>query len=93
VKPEKLKEFIAVTTANHIESVKEAGNLRFDLLQQSDDPSRFMLYEAFISEKAAAFHKTTAHYLYWREAVNDFMAEPRRGVRYDIVEPQDPAKW
>jgi autoinducer 2-degrading protein len=82
-----------VTTANHHESVKEHGNLRFDLIQQADDPSRFLLYEAYATEDDAANHKTTPHYLKWRETVKDFMAEPRFGVKYNILQPKDPKKW
>jgi (4S)-4-hydroxy-5-phosphonooxypentane-2,3-dione isomerase len=87
VKPDFIKEFIKATSANHLESVKEPGNLRFDFIQQADDPTRFMLYEAYISEQAAAAHKTTTHYLIWRDTVNDCMAEPRKGVKYNILEP------
>jgi len=93
VKPDAIKRFIDVTTANHKESVKELGNLRFDLIRQIDVPSRFMLYEAYESEDAAANHKLTPHYLKWREDVKDLMAEPREGVRYIIIEPNDPAEW
>lgn len=79
--------FIELTTLNHVESVKEKGNLRFDLIQQTDDPLRFMLYEAYESDEAAAAHKNTAHYLAWRNAVQDMMAEPRKGVKYNIIQP------
>jgi autoinducer 2-degrading protein len=93
VKPEVVDSFIEATYANHQESVKETGNLRFDLIQQSDDPLRFMLYEAYETEAAAANHKNTAHYLKWRDTVETFMAEPRKGVRYTIIEPHDPSLW
>jgi autoinducer 2-degrading protein len=88
-----VSRFIDFTTANHKESVKENGNLRFDFIQQSEDSTRFMLFEAFESEDAAANHKMTPHYLKWREDVKDLMAEPRKGVRYNIIEPNDPAQW
>lgn len=93
VKKEALNNFIEATTENHLESVKEEGNLRFDLIQQADDPYKFMLYEAYETEAAAANHKSTAHYMRWRDAVEPFMAEPRRGVRYTIIEPEDPSRW
>ena len=93
VKPEAVNGFINATIANHQESVREPGNLRFDLIQQSDDPSRFMLYEAYESAEAASAHKNTDHYLKWRESVTDYMAEPRQGVRYNILEPNDRTKW
>jgi autoinducer 2-degrading protein len=93
VKQEELESFISATKANHLESVKEPGNLRFDVIRQADDPCRFMLYEAYENEDAAANHKTTSHYLKWRDTVKDLMAEPRHGVKYFIVEPNDKTKW
>lgn len=93
VKPDTINGFINATIDNHRESVREHGNLRFDLIQQADDPCRFMLYEAYESESAAAEHKNTGHYLLWRDAVKDFMAEPRQGIRYNILEPDDKSKW
>jgi autoinducer 2-degrading protein len=88
VKPEAIGEFIKASEANHSESVKEPGNIRFDFIQQSDDPYRFMFYEAYESEEAAAAHKNTAHYLKWRETVQEMMAEPRKGVKYTILQPE-----
>ena len=93
VKPGTADRFIEATAANHKESVKEPGNLRFDLLRESEDPDRFMIYEAYESDEAAAAHKKTPHYLRWREEVADFMAEPRNGVKYNIVEPKDRTQW
>ena len=93
VKPDMVNSFIDATTANHCESVREPGNLRFDLIQQADDPGQFMIYEAYESETAAANHKTTAHYLRWRDLVNDCMAEPRYGVKYNIIVPNDRTRW
>jgi autoinducer 2-degrading protein len=93
IKSDVIASFVEVTTVNHNESIKEPGNLRFDLLQQTDDPSRFMLYEAYESEEAASAHKNTAHYNRWRNAVGDMMTEPRFGVRYYIIQPNDKSKW
>jgi autoinducer 2-degrading protein len=93
VKPDSVDKFIEATTANHIESVKELGNLRFDLIQQADDACWFMLYEAYESEKPAVAHKNTCHYLKWRDTVKDIMAEPRVGVKYNIIEPHDKTRW
>lgn len=87
VKPGTEQRFVEMTTLNHLESVKEPGNFRFDLLQQSDDPCRFMIYEAYKSEDAAAAHKNTSHYLRWRDAVADMMAEPRKGVKHKLIQP------
>lgn len=93
VKAEEINRFIDATAANHRESVRETGNLRFDLIQQADDPCRFMLYEAYESETASDNHKSTPHYLEWRDRVKDYMAEPRQGVRYKIIEPNDRTRW
>ncbi|MFZ1414752.1 MAG: antibiotic biosynthesis monooxygenase [Defluviicoccus sp.] len=83
VKPECIADFIAASKANHEGSIAEAGNFRFDVLQHAQDPCRFVLYEAYRTAEDAANHKTTAHYLAWRDAVVDMMAEPRRGVPYN----------
>ncbi|GAB4278656.1 MAG: hypothetical protein Kow0065_24700 [Methylomicrobium sp.] len=88
VKPEHIGDFIEATRRNHEASVQEAGNRRFDVLQAPDDPSRFVLYEAYVSAEDAAAHKQTAHYAAWRDAVADCMAEPRQGIRYDGLFPQ-----
>lgn len=93
VNPDSIGQFIEATTANHRGSVREPGNLRFDLLQQADDPTRFMVYEAYESVEAAAAHKETGHYLDWRERVQEMMAEPRTGVRYNILQPDTLSDW
>jgi len=88
VKLEHVDDFIEASWANHEQSVQEPGNLRFDVLQSRDDPTRFLLYEGYASDAAAAAHKNTAHYLTWRETVADWMAEPRRGVPYIGLAPR-----
>ena len=87
VKEAHIEEFIRATVKNHEESVKENGNMRFDVLQKADDPSSFALYEAYENDELAAAHKHTPHYLEWRETVADWMAEPREGVRYNAIRP------
>lgn len=89
VKPDHVDDFIAATRANHLASVQEPGNRRFDVLQSPDNPCQFVLYEAYASAEDAAAHKQTAHYLSWRDTVADWMAEPRQGIRYDGLLPQD----
>jgi (4S)-4-hydroxy-5-phosphonooxypentane-2,3-dione isomerase len=93
VKSDKIDDFKKATVANHAQSVKEPGNLRFDVLQDASDPARFVLYEAYESEAAAAAHKETAHYAAWRDTVAGWMADPRQGVRYNIVAPTDKTEW
>jgi autoinducer 2-degrading protein len=87
VKPEAVDAFIAATRANHEESVLEPGNRRFDVLQDPKDATRFILYEAYASAEDAAAHKQTAHYMAWRDAVADMMAEPRQGEPLDGLMP------
>ena len=91
VKPEYVEAFIRVTHENHLSSVQEAGNRRFDVLQSPDDPACFVLYEAYASEADALAHKQTAHYLKWRDTVAGWMAEPRRGIGYRGLYPEEAA--
>ena len=88
VLPEHIAAFIEASRLNHEQSVMEPGNRRFDVLQSADDPSRFVLYEAYASEADAAAHKQTQHYLSWRDTVAGWMAEPRQGVRYEGLQPK-----
>jgi autoinducer 2-degrading protein len=87
VKPEHVEAFIEASKHNHQQSAQEPGNLRFDILQLADDPTRFVLYEAYKSSEDAAAHKQTSHYLTWRETVTDWMAEPRQGISYNGLYP------
>ena len=93
VKPGFADEFIAITKKNHEGTIKEPGNIRFDFIRSADDPNRFMLYEVFRGQADINAHKTTAHYLAWRDAVAGWMDKPREGVRYEAVEPLDEMKW
>ncbi|MCR4439090.1 MAG: antibiotic biosynthesis monooxygenase [bacterium] len=93
VKPEHIQDFIQATAENHKGSVKEPGNLRFDVLQCANDPTRFLLYEAYESEEAAAAHKQTPHYLKWRATVEPWMAKPREGVAHRVLFPADRSQW
>ena len=87
VKEECIEDFIRASSINHQHSVKEPGNIRFDVLQMDDNPSKFALYEAYDSEASAAAHKETKHYLEWRELVGPWMAIPREGIRYNGLLP------
>ena len=87
VKEEHVDDFIRASIPNHEASVKESGNMRFDVLQNMDDPTQFILYEAYESEEAAAAHKETKHYKTWREAVAPHMEIPRRGIPYRAIRP------
>ncbi|MDV3352814.1 antibiotic biosynthesis monooxygenase [Leptolyngbyaceae cyanobacterium CCMR0082] len=87
VKPEHVDDFIAATKANHIGSVQEMANIRFDFLQDPDEPTKFMLYEAYETAEGAAAHKQTEHYLTWRETVAPWMAQPRQGKPYNVIAP------
>lgn len=89
VKPEAIDAFRAATVENARHSVEEPGVARFDVLQQPDDPARFLLVEVYRSPEAAVAHKATAHYLRWRDTVADMMLEPRSSVKFANVFPSD----
>ncbi len=88
VKDEHIVDFIKASQKNHQASIKEPGNCRFDILQTIDDPTRFVLYEAYETQQQADTHKQTKHYLAWRETVADWMASPRKGIAYDGLYPE-----
>ena len=93
VKSENRDSFIEATGENAGNTILEPGNLRFDVIQQADDPDRFVLYEVYRDEAASKAHKATAHYARWRQAVEPWMAEPRRGVQYTGLFPRNAAQW
>lgn len=92
VKSESVDAFRAAALDNAGNSVKEPGIARFDVIQQADDPTRFVLVEVYRTQAANAAHKETAHYARWRDAVADMMAEPRTSVKYENAFPDD-AGW
>jgi quinol monooxygenase YgiN len=85
VKPEFVEAFKSATLANARESVKEPGVLRFDVLQQQDDPARWILEEIYSGPEAQSAHKETAHYARWRDTVAPMMAAPRAGIKFAPV--------
>ena len=89
VKPEMVEAFRQATAENARNSVRERGIARFDVIQQADDPTRFILVEVYRSQEATAAHKETAHYAKWRDAVAPMMAEPRSSVKFSNVFPAD----
>jgi (4S)-4-hydroxy-5-phosphonooxypentane-2,3-dione isomerase len=89
VKPECIDAFKKATLANARASIQEPGIARFDVIQQNDDPSRFVLVEVYRNEQAPAQHKETAHYAAWRDAVAGMMAQPRSSVKYANLFPDD----
>ena len=89
VKPEFVEAFKRATVENASNSVKEEGIARFDVIQQADDPTKFILVEVYKTTHAPAAHKETAHYVRWRDTVTEMMAEPRQGAKYINVFPDD----
>ena len=87
VKAEAVEAFRQATIENARHSVEEPGVARFDVVQQRDDPARFVLVEVYRDEDGAAAHKETAHYQRWRDAVADLMAEPRSSVKFTNIFP------
>jgi autoinducer 2-degrading protein len=92
VKPELVDAFREATLENAQNSVQEPGIARFDVIQQLDDPARFVLVEVYRTPEDPAKHKKTTHYQKWRDAVAEMMAEPRHSVKYANVFPDD-AGW
>jgi len=92
VKPECIEAFKQATLENARNSVQEAGIARFDVVQQQDNPAKFVLVEVYREAGAPAKHKETAHYARWRDTVAEMMAEPRTSVKFDNVFP-DEAGW
>ena len=91
VKPECVEAFKAATIENSRQSLREPGIARFDVVQQVDDPCRFVLVEAYRTPEAPAQHKETAHYAAWRDTVAPMMAVPRTSVKFANVAPEDEA--
>ena len=92
VKPESVADFRKATIENARSSVQEPGIARFDVVEQQDDATRFVLIEVYRTPEETAAHKETAHYAKWRDEVADMMAEPRHSVKYNDVFP-DPKDW
>ncbi len=89
---ESVEQFKEATSENARHSLQEPGVARFDVVQQRDDPTRFVLVEVYRTEEAALAHKDTAHYQAWRDAVAPMMAEPRSSMKYTNVFP-GPEGW
>jgi quinol monooxygenase YgiN len=89
VKPNFIEAFRKATIANAESSRKESGIARFDVLQQADDPTRFLLVEVYRDSEAPAAHKETEHYKTWRDGVVEMMAEPRQSVKFANIDPPD----
>jgi autoinducer 2-degrading protein len=92
VKPEHVEAFMAASLDNARESLKEPGIARFDLVQETDDPTRFALLEVYRTDADPARHKETAHYAKWRDTVEGLLAEPRTRTKYTNLAPGD-AGW
>jgi quinol monooxygenase YgiN len=89
VKPEFVEDFKLATIENAKSSIKEQGIARFDVIQDIEDPTHFILVEAYKTDDAPGKHKETLHYHIWREAVQKMMAEPRRSIKFVNIFPED----
>ena len=89
VKPEYIEAFKAASLDNARNSVQEPGIARFDVVQQQDDPTRFVLVEVYRTADDPAQHKETAHYARWRDTVNEMMAETRYAIKYHNLFPNE----
>ena len=93
VKPDSREAFIEASLENARNTIQEPGNLRFDVIQQVDDPNWFVLYEVYRDEAGMKAHKGTPHYAIWRDKVAPWMAEPRRGVKHLGLFPEAEEGW
>ena len=89
VKPDQVEAFQKATLENARNSVQEPGIARFDIIRQQDDPTRFVLVEAYRTSEDPGKHKETSHYQKWRDTVADMMAEPRTSIKYTNVFPDE----
>lgn len=89
---DQVEAFRTATLENARASVQEVGIARFDVIQQMDDPTRFVLVEVYRTDEAPGQHKETAHYARWRDMVAAMMASPRQSIKYANVYPDD-AGW
>ncbi|MEN7972826.1 MAG: putative quinol monooxygenase [Verrucomicrobiota bacterium] len=89
VKPENRKDFKTATLANVGNSIQEPGIARFDFIEQTDDPNRFVLVEVYRTPEDAAKHKETTHYVVWRDTVAHMMAEPRSSIKFANIAPNE----
>lgn len=93
VKPGTEDQFLAASLTNARESSLEQGIARFDVIQQEDDPTKFVLVEVYKNSEAPAAHKNTNHYLTWRKTVEHMMAEPRKAIKYKNLYPTTSGGW
>ena len=94
VKPDRIEDFSKAAIENASSSRGEHGNMRFDVLQAHDDPSRFVLYEVYKTQDDFKSHQEMPHYLKWRESVRDWMAEPRSSTKLlSLFPPDDLGHW
>ena len=89
VKSDQVEAFRKATLENARNSIQEPGIARFDIIQQQDDPTRFVLVEVYRTPDDPARHKETAHYQKWRDAVAEMMAEPRTSIKYTNLYPDE----
>ena len=89
VKSQFVEAFKEASMENASQSVKEAGVARFDVIQQTENPTKFVLVEVYKTAEAPAAHKETAHYARWRDTVAEMMSEPRQGIKYTNIFPTD----
>ena len=92
VRPESVEAFRSATLENASKSIQESGVARFDVMQVTDEPTRFVLVEVYRTPEDPARHKETPHYRTWRDTVENMMAEPRKSIKYTNIFPAD-TEW
>ena len=89
VKEDRIEDFKLITLENARNSINESGIARFDVIQQQEDSTRFVLVEVYRTSEDTIKHKETAHYMKWRDAVEQMMAEPRSSIRFSNIFPDE----
>lgn len=92
VKPEQRASFVEACRLNHEGTRREPGNLRWDLLENEEEPGHYTLYEVYRDKAALEAHQQQPHFLAWRKAVEPMMAAPRTRQRLTSLLPAD-ADW
>ena len=93
VRPGRTEDFLAATLVNARASLTEPGVLRFDVIQDNDDPRHVVLVEVYRDADAASAHKQEPHYATWRDAVAEMMAEPRASAKFSAIFPPGSGDW
>lgn len=83
--PGKEQELENALRANAAGSREEDGCLKWEWSRDTEDPSRYAIYEVYTDREAFEAHKGSHHFAEWVEASGPCMAEKTAG-RYDLTD-------